>query len=605
MASASGQQIRDVSSLETAYQFPTFSPPDINKNTHIIGVCGVNDFNDDSSPIDGDGWFASDMYAFHAVLRNKGFSQKWLACVSPQQLVSKYGEYLHGNPYRTRKVVLEQSMIDQNHFNDFIITQPANLRDTFLEEVRKECDSARLLNHIVVVMIFARGQHTTHGVYLGGNGDQFDIAEVSPQSVLVTPRDFSSVIGTNVQVTVFSEACYSGGWTVQPDVLNITAMTAAGSENESSSWGYSKSIGRHCGSIFASAVIKATEYLADEEFRSAISETDMYNNIDYLAFTKAVQKVLIEDVDRLEVEGLSSHNFCFSAQDDRWRLDYRERSGIPLDQFAGSWDQLRSVAPKPGLIGHDLDRGVSKYGGAPAGIPEPKPLTNPADSLNILPTSLRTRFSTFSFASDYKIYTRYIEGLCKVYFSTHPGRESYPSNMEIHRLCREILDGKTSLGAKLPMTQYEKVRTVLRYRIQLQHTATFYTHVVNLNPPRSCSEIDMDRVSLSNPTENETYGYCLKFILEHQLFFKPTSEQGREFMKPARFLAMAFAKSQKDRKQVDSDLQLLLNFTGKCIKDVADLPKRNPEVRGRREMWKKSMRDLKGRLSPKRKGLIS
>jgi hypothetical protein len=56
-----GAQIRNPSSLDLAYEFPSLSPPDINRNTHIIAVCGPNDYNNQSSPLIDDGWMHSDM----------------------------------------------------------------------------------------------------------------------------------------------------------------------------------------------------------------------------------------------------------------------------------------------------------------------------------------------------------------------------------------------------------------------------------------------------------------------------------------------------------------------------------------------------------------
>jgi hypothetical protein len=60
-APRSGPQIRNPNSLLAPYEFPSLSPPDIHKNSHIIAVCGVNDLEEMSSPVDGNGWMHSDM----------------------------------------------------------------------------------------------------------------------------------------------------------------------------------------------------------------------------------------------------------------------------------------------------------------------------------------------------------------------------------------------------------------------------------------------------------------------------------------------------------------------------------------------------------------
>ena len=56
-----GAQIRNPSGLAMPYEFPSLSPPDIDRNTHIIAVCGPNDYAGQSSPITDDGWMHSDM----------------------------------------------------------------------------------------------------------------------------------------------------------------------------------------------------------------------------------------------------------------------------------------------------------------------------------------------------------------------------------------------------------------------------------------------------------------------------------------------------------------------------------------------------------------
>jgi hypothetical protein len=73
--------------------------------------------------------------------------------------------------------------------------------------------------------------------------------------------EFKRCIGSDIEVCTVMTSCYSGGWTVHPS-LNITAITAAGPNEVSGSWNASASVGRKCGSIYATAV---TEVLVREE----------------------------------------------------------------------------------------------------------------------------------------------------------------------------------------------------------------------------------------------------------------------------------------------------------------------------------------------------
>jgi hypothetical protein len=105
-----------------------------------------------------------------------------------------------------------------------------------------ECDFARLTNRPILVFLFGHGHEATRGVHLG--------------DAKVTIPDFLEAIGEDVSVTVISTACFSGGWAVHP-LLNITASTAAGPDELSESWPASGSVGRNCGSIYATALIQS------------------------------------------------------------------------------------------------------------------------------------------------------------------------------------------------------------------------------------------------------------------------------------------------------------------------------------------------------------
>ncbi|KAJ5203454.1 hypothetical protein N7449_005533 [Penicillium cf. viridicatum] len=76
-------------------------------------------------------------------------------------------------------------------------------------------------------------------------------------------------------------ACYSGGWTTSPD-LNQTTIAGAGdgkAEATSHSWNESPSIGRLCGSVFASTLFKtlssAASPLLEADFASDPSQAHM------------------------------------------------------------------------------------------------------------------------------------------------------------------------------------------------------------------------------------------------------------------------------------------------------------------------------------------
>lgn len=64
----------------------------------------------------------------------------WLTCVDPKMLVSKYGEYVHGNRLGTCRVVLDTDMLPNIlATSDIPVTNNNELLDTFIGTVRTEC----------------------------------------------------------------------------------------------------------------------------------------------------------------------------------------------------------------------------------------------------------------------------------------------------------------------------------------------------------------------------------------------------------------------------------------------------------------------------------
>lgn len=57
------------------------------------------------------------------------------------------------------------------------------------------------------------------------------------------------------QISLLIISCFSGGWAMAPS-LNVSVMTATLDE-KSINWRKSKSVGRFCGSIYATVVLQA------------------------------------------------------------------------------------------------------------------------------------------------------------------------------------------------------------------------------------------------------------------------------------------------------------------------------------------------------------
>jgi hypothetical protein len=266
------------------------------------------------------------------LLHGFGASQTWIATCSAEALVERYEEFLHGNPYRERKVVLSRALLERNQLTPVKVTAESEMRRVVMEALERECQIARSAKAPVLLLLFSHGDENTFGLELGN-------------SSLLTIKDVHRVVNDEVSLTVISTACFSGGWSAS--LLNATSSTAAGTETPSESWPTSPSLRRrHCGSIYASALIKVLSDMSSpllerrsQEDPSAGSlqpqspteiQTESFNE-----FARTIYDSLLS-IDRFR----DTHEISFSAQDDDWGSSWIGRSGIPLSSFAKRWDEL-------------------------------------------------------------------------------------------------------------------------------------------------------------------------------------------------------------------------------------------------------------------------
>lgn len=116
----------------------TQNAPNVTPQTRVISVLGVDEPSSTSRaaiPSLGDGWMVSDFYMWLHVLEGMGKDKKWITSMPPDYLVQKYGKedkvtmevfddegpqvtkpvrtkwasgFIHGDPFETRKVVLDE-----------------------------------------------------------------------------------------------------------------------------------------------------------------------------------------------------------------------------------------------------------------------------------------------------------------------------------------------------------------------------------------------------------------------------------------------------------------------------------------------------------------
>ena len=272
-----------------------------------------------------------------------GASQQWLLCESPRHLLSKYGNYEHGESSGEHRMVLGPELINNIEAdNNIRVFDAADLLQDFLRTFQDECRTAAKLNQPVLLMIFGHGDPITYGVAIGGRGSPINAPRRHVNHIVASLRSL------DIALTMLLTSCYSGGWVLQPN-LNVSALTAAGAEKPSWSWPASLR-GRSHGSIYATAVREALIKMEDEKVTQhhPAPSDDIFERPDYSSsyaeLARVIHSTLLNDVDRLG----SRHGIQFSAKDDVWELEWRKRSGIPLAAFQSRWKALPRMPVQSG-----------------------------------------------------------------------------------------------------------------------------------------------------------------------------------------------------------------------------------------------------------------
>ena len=325
-------------------KFVSFCPPDVSPDTRIVAVCGVSAREGKDSPV-LDGWMLSDMFAFMQLFDGETKNQTWMlsADCTPVKLMEKYAAkfppgYLHGDPNRVRKVVLDPGMITSGALPVVTPVAEQDMHDEFLETVKSECDAARKSGQPVLLIVLGHGDYDSYGITLGISKQNLENVDTS----LLLIDELHRAMGDGVSATLMTNSCYSGGWAIHQR-YNLSAITAAGPKKQSISWGDSTSYGRSCGSVWLVDVAQVlgsltSPLLAKDLDPQAMAKADQDRLFQtYVEFTRQIHLTLFTDCDKFAYE----HSLRFSAQDDAWEMHWARRSGTPLVDFKARWDWLQ------------------------------------------------------------------------------------------------------------------------------------------------------------------------------------------------------------------------------------------------------------------------
>ncbi|KAF2012232.1 hypothetical protein BU24DRAFT_465791 [Aaosphaeria arxii CBS 175.79] len=558
-------------------EFHTYTFPEFHKNSRVVAVCGVMNL-DDADP-EADGWLLSDFYLFNILLRGLGSKQTWLTTLQPSILVSKYKEYLHGNPYKDRRVVLNQDILDQNRLTPVQLLSPDTAVNDCVEILRREAAEAKRKREPLLVLLFGHGHQTTKAIIFGSISKEEVWAEVPLRAEkALYMSQVQSVISEGLQWTMLSKSCYSAAWTAN---VNSTALTAASHLLESESWPESGSM-RYSGSVWMTKLLKA---LKDEMKEPAEQELQSQSQGHYVILNKAFSKfveechsVLATRVDRLA----DTHNLSFSTQDDEWSTSWGERTGIPLANFE---ERFLALPIRPTSM--DTKSGINR---------------DPANSLNedlptrLLGQSMRGRFGSARAAR------RHVINLAVEYINSCPGRSSMAGNQ---RITSSFLRVYQNVG-----TSWDHMASTLaqlEYRLSCTRVATAYLTVCNIPFPQglACDKWDK-QVHINNIPDgghSHIYEHALELLTDARIMPEPLEVHGHRFIKAQQYIAVALLEQyeldrQNSLKIVEASVAKLVSVKDKVIGELVDFVLRSETLKSSRREWASSLRKRLRSLSP-------
>ena len=531
-----------------ANSFTSRCPPLVTPDTTIIAVCGPNDFNDNAHPEKDGGWYISDFYLFHHLLRG-GTAQKqyWMTCVDPRDLVRKYGGLVvdgQGESRSTdnRRVILDDKVLAEGEVEDMLVFPPEDLLEMFLEVVaencRAACDDARDMVHTqprpqrpILILMFGHGRVGTFPMVIGG----VESYENCPQLVESQLKEVIYRHNPNPNIAFLISLCFGGGW-IQTPFSSLSAMTtmsvsASGARAENSDsekmmmpplrlWPQTECLNRLCGSRYASgvaqALIRSEPQGLDEE-----SESEIRQSATFAALVERIRDMLTKEIDARQ-----SNCISFSDKDDMWDPEWRARlKGCSLTTYREKWEALRLI------LSEDF-------------------------SGQVLSAS-SVRFSDFAQLSIPEAMFR-LKRLASDYLKSQPGNDSAAKNHYIHGRCHAILRGAT-----LAPDQIEQLAGALQYRLKkVIARATEYKNRLGIQFS-DCRDVDAVYVMRQMETTHEIikrHDAIRSLVFEAQLFDGPEEYEGLPYVKGFAYLGLALLHSGWTCAEIENAVAELVKF---------------------------------------------
>jgi hypothetical protein len=340
----------------------------------------------------------------------------------------------------------------------------------------------------------------------------------------LTRERLASVLQKEVQTTMISTSCYSGGWIMTPNL------------NE---WAVTKSIGQQVGgTIFAAclldSIITTSVRTGREEKLIKVDDEgqEFSDTMNALA-----RKIKVEYEARCGTLW-AQHKFSFAVQDDLWTEARGKRTGLPLLNYQERWESLPE-APLEEIV-------YPNGGGRLTGSIMSKPLGALYNIIRVKATR---------------------------YMNSYPGLDNAGTNVSCHSGFHRLVQGRP-----FEFEDLYRLNGILDYRQGQMGLAEVYCRTLEIGVPenRQADQFDeygwldsLHKAKRATPADDskaaidvlDRYDAIHSLVWNARIFDSPGPNQGWDYTKPEAYLAFRLTESPMPIPQIEKKLEELLQRT--------------------------------------------
>ncbi|CZT44850.1 uncharacterized protein RSE6_05094 [Rhynchosporium secalis] len=429
-----------------------------------------------------------------------------LHCLDIENLLGEYDRYVHGTPYKTRKIVLDAKIHDHMKGSSSPLTSVPvkklhkKFRETLVAKIRverKEKNPKPLL-----IIMCCHGSGDTIADVLG------DQNFTGSEMITLMENNDGKV---PISITLINTACYSERWlgnqatrkgNKKTGEAGLTGIAAASTSLASGSWTRSVSGKQLGGGMSISAIVQS---LVQNSGRDTDQPLDVYDSDagypektleTYTSLAWKVAHRLSSELDR----SASRYQIRFSATNDAYGDPWVERTGFPLKELEKGWMKLEDypkdpwlhpgcwLNPDPTVTQSDREEWedyVTKYESYLKQFPQSDEMKNPnKEKMDGTGAVLLSRKRTFGSVQgeDFQSLKESVSRLREIYEQGHTDGETSGQNTYLYGLLTEFDFGMIGSEAQ-SLKNLKEVYAILEYRLESLNCADRYVEALGVSMP--------------------------------------------------------------------------------------------------------------------------